>query len=286
MHWICCRFGGDDGADSDASGEDQEEEVSSDDGGDVMEEDARDDSENREEEEEEEDVAEEEYDLSESEDEDGAEGADEGDENGERPRIVTLDAARVEGRERATADSEKQGGGKDAEEATQSKHTPGTGSAHKAVAAASGSGAAAGTPRRVQRRPERVLVLPLYSMLRCEDEAEGPTVEGWGLRLVDGGSGGYGRWREWGLGGRTGRMKWRASTPEAWAGDSGCWLCRYCRSRHFTRMGVTASVVCSSKRQLKVFQPPPKGVRLIVVATNVAETSITIPGIRCIAVFC
>ncbi|KAJ1896000.1 putative ATP-dependent RNA helicase DHR1 [Kickxella alabastrina] len=33
-------------------------------------------------------------------------------------------------------------------------------------------------------------------------------------------------------------------------------------------------------QQLKVFAPPPPGMRLCVVATNVAETSITIPGIR------
>ena len=33
-------------------------------------------------------------------------------------------------------------------------------------------------------------------------------------------------------------------------------------------------------QQLKVFQPPPVGSRLIVLATNVAETSLTIPGIR------
>lgn len=33
-------------------------------------------------------------------------------------------------------------------------------------------------------------------------------------------------------------------------------------------------------QQLRVFSPPPPGHRLIVVATNVAETSITIPGIR------
>ncbi|GBG66664.1 hypothetical protein CBR_g66799 [Chara braunii] len=35
-----------------------------------------------------------------------------------------------------------------------------------------------------------------------------------------------------------------------------------------------------AKVQLRVFAPPPEGSRLVVVATNVAETSITIPGIR------
>ena len=35
------------------------------------------------------------------------------------------------------------------------------------------------------------------------------------------------------------------------------------------------------EQQSKVFQDPPAGHRLIVVATNVAETSLTIPGIRC-----
>ncbi|KAI0061700.1 P-loop containing nucleoside triphosphate hydrolase protein [Artomyces pyxidatus] len=35
-----------------------------------------------------------------------------------------------------------------------------------------------------------------------------------------------------------------------------------------------------SEKQMKVFQPPPPGSRLVVVATNVAETSLTIPGIR------
>ena len=33
-------------------------------------------------------------------------------------------------------------------------------------------------------------------------------------------------------------------------------------------------------KQMQVFEPPPEGTRLIVVATNVAETSITIPNIR------
>ncbi|KAI0078278.1 P-loop containing nucleoside triphosphate hydrolase protein [Panus rudis PR-1116 ss-1] len=35
-----------------------------------------------------------------------------------------------------------------------------------------------------------------------------------------------------------------------------------------------------SEKQMKVFKPPPDGHRLVVVSTNVAETSITIPGIR------
>lgn len=35
-----------------------------------------------------------------------------------------------------------------------------------------------------------------------------------------------------------------------------------------------------TNEQLRVFEPPPKGSRLIVLATNVAETSLTIPGIR------
>lgn len=36
----------------------------------------------------------------------------------------------------------------------------------------------------------------------------------------------------------------------------------------------------SSEKQMQVFQPPPSDSRLVVVATNVAETSLTIPGIR------
>lgn len=36
----------------------------------------------------------------------------------------------------------------------------------------------------------------------------------------------------------------------------------------------------SSEKQMKVFKPPPEDSRLVVVATNVAETSLTIPGIR------
>ena len=34
------------------------------------------------------------------------------------------------------------------------------------------------------------------------------------------------------------------------------------------------------EKQLRVFEPPPEGSRLVVVATNVAETSLTIPNIR------
>ena len=34
------------------------------------------------------------------------------------------------------------------------------------------------------------------------------------------------------------------------------------------------------KKQLRVWDPVPAGERLVVVATNVAETSITIPGIK------
>lgn len=36
----------------------------------------------------------------------------------------------------------------------------------------------------------------------------------------------------------------------------------------------------ASDKQMRVFEPPPVGHRLVVVATNVAETSLTIPGIR------
>ena len=36
----------------------------------------------------------------------------------------------------------------------------------------------------------------------------------------------------------------------------------------------------SPERQRLVFAPPPDGHRLCVVATNVAETSLTIPGVR------
>jgi ATP-dependent RNA helicase DHX37/DHR1 len=35
-----------------------------------------------------------------------------------------------------------------------------------------------------------------------------------------------------------------------------------------------------TKEQMRVFDPPPEGSRLVILATNVAETSLTIPGIR------
>lgn len=43
---------------------------------------------------------------------------------------------------------------------------------------------------------------------------------------------------------------------------------------------VPLHAMLSEKQQARVFRPPPDGYRLIVVATNVAETSITIPGVR------
>jgi ATP-dependent RNA helicase DHX37/DHR1 len=36
----------------------------------------------------------------------------------------------------------------------------------------------------------------------------------------------------------------------------------------------------SSEQQIKVFEKPPEGCRLCIVATNVAETSLTIPNIK------
>jgi ATP-dependent RNA helicase DHX37/DHR1 len=38
--------------------------------------------------------------------------------------------------------------------------------------------------------------------------------------------------------------------------------------------------VLPTQRQLEVFESPPPGTRLVVVATNIAETSLTIPGIK------
>lgn len=36
----------------------------------------------------------------------------------------------------------------------------------------------------------------------------------------------------------------------------------------------------NSYHHLQVFEPPPEGMRLCVVATNVAETSLTIPSVK------
>jgi ATP-dependent RNA helicase DHX37/DHR1 len=171
-------FGQDDGADSDGSGEE----------GAVDEEEGQEGGEEEEEEEEEEesdveDVDEEEYDLSESEgdEEEGGEDEDD-DEVDESKRIITMGANELLGRLGA------EGG--------------------TLTDAGSSGGAAAGAEQKkkekkvyVKRKPKKIEVLPLYSML-------------------------------------------------------------------------------PGSAQLKVFQRVPKGTRLIVVATNVAETSITIPGIK------
>ncbi|QIX02004.1 hypothetical protein AMS68_007521 [Peltaster fructicola] len=55
------------------------------------------------------------------------------------------------------------------------------------------------------------------------------------------------------------------------------------------RLGITHSstahilplyAALPTSQQMRIFQPPPDGSRLIVLATNVAETSLTIPGVR------
>ena len=43
---------------------------------------------------------------------------------------------------------------------------------------------------------------------------------------------------------------------------------------------VCMYVTCAHALSLQVFRPLPEGVRLCVVATNVAETSLTIPGVK------
>jgi ATP-dependent RNA helicase DHX37/DHR1 len=192
-------FGQDDGADSDievdmdgedgADYEDEEDEEVASKGAEAL----ADDDES----EEEEDLPEEEYDLSESEEEEGADANpdDESEDEEEKAkRTVMLDGAAL-ARGAAGLTGENTG--------SASKHAASSGGKqHDAKGGAAKDGARAEKARgKVSKRPNRVLVVPLYSML------PGP-------------------------------------------------------------------------QQLKAFHRPPKGVRLVVVATNVAETSITIPGIR------
>ena len=194
-------FGQDDGAESDVDGGDAEDE----DGADY--EDEKDGKEGAEvradddESEQEEDLPEDEYDLSESEEE-GAEGnSDEESEDEEEKakRTVMLDgAALAKGAAGLLGDDTG---------AARRPTAPSGGKQRDAAGAAGQDGALPEAGKgekargKVSKRPKKVLVVPLYSML-------------------------------------------------------------------------------SGPQQLKAFQRPPKGVRLIVVATNVAETSITIPGIR------
>ncbi|KAK6036057.1 hypothetical protein COOONC_26438 [Cooperia oncophora] len=53
-------------------------------------------------------------------------------------------------------------------------------------------------------------------------------------------------------------------------------------SEHFTSpiYPVPLFAAMSSVAQMKAFDPPPEGHRKVVLATNIAETSLTIPGIR------
>lgn len=66
-------------------------------------------------------------------------------------------------------------------------------------------------------------------------------------------------------------------------------ICRLCVSKQRLTPARLSTVplyvlplysLLSNEQQLKVFQPPPEGSRLVIVATNVAETSLTIPGIK------
>jgi hypothetical protein len=193
-------FGQDDGADSDveevdmdgedeADYEDEEDEEVVSNGAEVR----ADDDES----EQEEDLPEEEYDLSESEEEEGVDANpdDESeDEEENAKRTVMLDGAAL-ARGAAGLTGENIGSAsKQAASSGGKQHDAKGGAAKDGARAEKASG-------KVSKRPKRVLVVPLYSML------PGP-------------------------------------------------------------------------QQLKAFHRPPKGVRLVVVATNVAETSITIPGIR------
>ena len=58
-------------------------------------------------------------------------------------------------------------------------------------------------------------------------------------------------------------------------------MCAACAAPRVVRTRMAATVMAvrlDPKRQRDVFRDPPKGHRLVVVATNVAETSLTIPG--------
>ena len=192
-------FGQDDGADSDVEGVEQEESAGWDDeDGLEGEESAADAEEEGEEEEEEEDLPDEDYDLSESEEEgEGKDSDEEEDEEEKSKRTVLLDgAALARGAAGLTGDDT---GAAHSLDAPGKKNGAGGKRVEHGCDESKGKGEA--KRARVSKRPNKVLVVPLYSML------PGP-------------------------------------------------------------------------QQLKAFARPPKGVRLIVVATNVAETSITIPGIR------
>ena len=48
----------------------------------------------------------------------------------------------------------------------------------------------------------------------------------------------------------------------------------------FAKVFSLASFPLYGISQTQVFQPPPEGMRMCVVATNIAETSLTIPNIK------
>ena len=185
-------FGQDDGADSDVDDADAAEDGADYDDDDEAEEKAlrADDDESSEDE----DLLDDEYDLSESEEEDAEHDSDEEseDEEAKSKRTVLLDgAALAKGAAGLT--------GNDIGSAT--RRTPTATVAKEADKPTDAAQSDAPKRAKVSKRPSKVLVLPLYSML-------------------------------------------------------------------------------SGPQQLKAFNRAPKGVRVIVVATNVAETSITIPGMR------